>query len=67
MRAMIVNEFGPPETLRLADAPTPVPGAGEVLVEVQAAPVNYVDCCLSAAPIRCARRCRSYRGRDPQA
>jgi NADPH:quinone reductase len=43
MRAMIVNEFGPPETLRLADVPTPVPKPGEVLVEVQAAPVNYVD------------------------
>lgn len=43
MRAMIVDEFGPPETLRLADVPTPVTGPGEVLVEVHAAPVNYVD------------------------
>jgi NADPH:quinone reductase len=43
MRAMILNEFGPPETLRLADLPAPLPKPGEVLVEVHAAPVNYVD------------------------
>jgi NADPH:quinone reductase len=43
MRAMIINEFGPPETLRLTDLPTPEPGPGEVLIEVHASPVNYVD------------------------
>src|SRR2546429_9610710 len=43
MRAIVVDEFGPPEGLRVADVPPPVPGPGEVLVETHAAPVNYVD------------------------
>jgi NADPH2:quinone reductase len=43
MRAVVVDRFGPPEALRLGEAPTPVPRPGEVLVEVHAAPVNYVD------------------------
>src|SRR5258707_10005214 len=43
MRAIVVDEFGPPEKLRVAEAPAPVPGPGEVLVETHAAPVNYVD------------------------
>src|SRR5205085_7150971 len=43
MRAIVVDEFGPPERLRVADVPPPVPGLGEVLVETHAAPVNYVD------------------------
>jgi NADPH:quinone reductase len=43
MRAILVERFGPPERLRVGDAPLPVPGPGEVLVEVHAAPVNYVD------------------------
>jgi NADPH2:quinone reductase len=43
MRAIVVNEFGPPERLRVAEVPSPQPGPGEVLVEVHMAPVNYVD------------------------
>ena len=43
MRAIVVDEFGPPEQLRVAEVPPPVPGVGEVLVRVHAAPVNYVD------------------------
>ena len=43
MRAIVVDEFGPPERLRVAEMPPPRPGPGEVLVEVHAAPVNYVD------------------------
>jgi NADPH2:quinone reductase len=43
MRAIVVDEFGPPERLRVAEAPMPVPGPGEVVVETHAAPVNYVD------------------------
>jgi NADPH2:quinone reductase len=43
MRAIVVDKFGPPENLRVAEAPVPVPGPGEVLVETHAAPVNYVD------------------------
>jgi NADPH:quinone reductase len=43
MRAIVVDEFGGPERLRAAEVATPVPGPGEVLVEIYAAPVNYVD------------------------
>ena len=43
MHAIIVDEFGPPERLRVAEVPPPRPGPGEVLVEVHMAPVNYVD------------------------
>ena len=43
MRAIIVDEFGLPERLRVAEVPPPRPGPGEVLVEVHMAPVNYVD------------------------
>jgi len=43
MRAIVVDEFGPPQSLRVAQVPLPVPGPGEVLVETHAAPVNYVD------------------------
>src|SRR5438876_4392289 len=43
MRAIVVDEFGLPERLRVREAAKPVPGPGEVLVETHAAPVNYVD------------------------
>jgi NADPH:quinone reductase len=43
MRAIVIDEFGPPEQLRVVEVPTPRLGPGEVLVEVRAAPVNYVD------------------------
>jgi NADPH:quinone reductase len=43
MRAIVVDAFGPPERLRLREAADPVPGQGQVLVTVNAAPVNYVD------------------------
>src|SRR5437868_7798756 len=43
MRAIVVEEFCPPEALRPGEAPQPTPGPGEVLVEIHAAPVNYVD------------------------
>ena len=43
MRAIVVDQFGPPEALQAREAATPSPGPGEVLVETHAAPVNYVD------------------------
>jgi NADPH:quinone reductase len=43
MRAIVVEDFGPPERLRVGEVAAPVPGPGEVLVMVHAAPVNYVD------------------------
>ena len=43
MRAIVVDEFAPPEQLRVAEVPPPLLGTDEVLVTVRAAPVNYVD------------------------
>jgi NADPH:quinone reductase len=43
MRAIIVDEFGPPERLRVGEVAEPRPGPDEALVTVHAAPVNYVD------------------------
>jgi NADPH:quinone reductase len=43
MGAAIVQAFGPIEDLRVGECPRPTPEAGEVLVAVHAAPVNYVD------------------------
>jgi len=43
MRAVEIATPGPPDVLRLVERPRPVPGAGEVLVEVAAAGVNRPD------------------------
>lgn len=43
MRAIVVNEHGGPEVLRLEDVPDPQPGAGQVLVDVGAVGVNFVE------------------------
>lgn len=43
MRAIVIEEFGPPEGLRVGEAPAPSLAPGQVLVEIHAAPVNYVD------------------------
>jgi NADPH:quinone reductase len=43
MRAIEISEFGPPDVLKLTDRPDPVPAAGEVLIDVEAAGVNRPD------------------------
>ena len=43
MRAMQISEFGPIESLMLVDAADPQPRPNEVIVNVHAAPVNFVD------------------------
>ena len=43
MRAVRVHEFGGPDVLRYEEVPEPQPRAGEVLVKVAAAGVNYLD------------------------
>jgi NADPH2:quinone reductase len=43
MRAIEISEFGPPDVLKLVERPDPVPAAGEVLIEVEAAGVNRPD------------------------
>ncbi len=43
MRAIEIREPGGPEVLQACDRPAPVPGAGEVLIQVHAAGVNRPD------------------------
>ena len=43
MKAIVVREYGGPEVMRLEEAPTPVPGEGQVLVRMIGAGVNPAD------------------------
>jgi NADPH2:quinone reductase len=43
VRAIVLTAFGGPEVLELRDVPAPEPGAGEVLVDVAVAGVNFRD------------------------
>jgi len=43
VKAIQMTEQGGPEVLRLVDLPDPVPGAGQVLIRVEAAAVNFSD------------------------
>lgn len=43
MHAIRIHEHGGPEVLRLEELPTPAPGAGEILVRVASAAVNFSD------------------------
>ncbi|MFF4342568.1 NADP-dependent oxidoreductase [Kitasatospora sp. NPDC001540] len=43
MRAATVSRFGGPEAVEITEHPLPVPGEGQVRVEVKAAAVNPVD------------------------
>lgn len=43
MRAVTIHRFGDLDAIGLEERPDPVPAEHEVLVEVRAAPVNYVD------------------------
>jgi NADPH2:quinone reductase len=43
MRAIVVNELGGPEVMALREHPDPVAGPGQVVVQVAAAGVNFID------------------------
>jgi NADPH2:quinone reductase len=43
MKAIRAHEFGGPEVLQLNEIPDPVPGAGEIVIDVRAAGVNPAD------------------------
>jgi NADPH2:quinone reductase len=43
MRAVVVREFGAPESIRVEEFPAPEVRAGEVLIDVHAAGVNFPD------------------------
>jgi len=43
MRALVCNEYGPPEKLRIEEQDDPTPGEGQVLVAIKAAGINFPD------------------------
>jgi NADPH:quinone reductase len=43
MRAVVVSELGGPEVMVLGQRPDPVAGPGEIVVQVAAAGVNFID------------------------
>ncbi|MFZ0537408.1 MAG: quinone oxidoreductase, partial [Candidatus Sulfotelmatobacter sp.] len=43
MRAIRIHSYGGPEVMKLEDLPTPAPGQGQVLLQVEAASVNFLD------------------------
>jgi NADPH:quinone reductase len=48
VQAITVKNFGGPEVLELVDLPEPVPGPGEVLIQVEAIGVNPVETYIRA-------------------
>ena len=43
MRAVVIQEFGPLESHRLEETASPIPGKGEVLIDVHAIGINFPD------------------------
>lgn len=43
MKAIVCKDWGPPDSLALEQLPDPLPGPGQVLIEVKAAGVNFPD------------------------
>jgi NADPH2:quinone reductase len=43
MKAVVVREFGPIGSARVEEIETPQPGPHEILVDIEAAPANFVD------------------------
>jgi NADPH:quinone reductase len=43
MRAIFVSETGGPEVLTMGELPDPVPGPGQIVAQVAAAGVNFID------------------------
>jgi NADPH2:quinone reductase len=43
MRALVCHEYGPPESLVIEEMPDPVPGDNQVVVDVEAAGINFPD------------------------
>ena len=48
MRALVCKEYGPPESLVIEELPDPVAGKGEIVVDVEAAGINFPDVLMIA-------------------
>ncbi|MFG3188511.1 alcohol dehydrogenase catalytic domain-containing protein [Streptomyces omiyaensis] len=51
MRALVLDSFGGPDVLRIADVPVPAAGPGQVRVRVEAATVHPVDLATRAGAL----------------
>ncbi len=51
-KAVQFDSYGGVEVLEVRDAPRPVPGAGEVLVEVKAAGINISEAAIRSGAVR---------------
>jgi len=49
MKAAVHTRYGPPEVVRVTEVEQPIPGDGELLVQVRATTVNRTDCATRAA------------------
>ena len=47
MRALICRDYNGPHSLKVEEIPAPVPGVGEVLIQVVAAGISFVDVLMS--------------------
>jgi putative PIG3 family NAD(P)H quinone oxidoreductase len=43
MRAVVIEKTGGPEVLQVRDVPDPLPGPGEVLIDIAATAINFAD------------------------
>lgn len=48
MKALVCTEYGPPESLSLADSADPIAGASQVIVDIKAAGINFPDVLMIA-------------------
>ncbi len=51
MKAIVLNDFGPPENLQPTTLPEPEPGPGEVLLHVEGSSVNPIDTKIRAGAV----------------
>jgi NADPH:quinone reductase-like Zn-dependent oxidoreductase len=49
MKAMVIDRYGPPDVLRLAELPKPVPKPDEVLIRLHASAATPSDCAFRSA------------------
>ncbi|HEX7308025.1 NADP-dependent oxidoreductase [Lentzea sp.] len=54
MRAVVANDYGPPESFVVADVPVPRPGPGQLQVRIAAASINPADVVLPGGEYRTA-------------
>src|SRR6185437_13713259 len=64
MRAAVIHEIGPADSISIEQVPVPRPSQGEVLVRVTATTVNHVDTFVRSGAYRTPLRFPFVIGRD---